>query len=137
MANLYGVNYSKSVAVPPTIIDHAEVNGRSHIAYDEYTLEAVIADADVIYLSKIPSGARVLSIRIISPSLGTTGTVNVGTVDVPDLFATNVAVNGGAVDKVIGSLAKMAKEEQLILTATAATTESTGTIQVAVEFIVA
>lgn len=139
MANLYGVNYTKSeINVPKDIIDHAEVNGRVLSAYDEITLAADLADADVVYLSKIPAGARVKRVTIVSPSLGTTGAVNIGTLNDATAFASAVALSGGAVATDFPSLEKFSTEEQLILTCTAATDAGTGsTIQVSVEFTVA
>lgn len=139
MANLYGANYTKSErTVPVEILPHAEVNGKVHVAYDSITLAGVVANGDVIYMSKIPAGARVLSVKIASPSLGTTGTANVGTLTDATAFGSAVSFNGGAVAKNLPSLEKFTAEEQLVLTFTAATTLGAGlTVQVAVEFIVA
>ena len=138
MANLYGENYTKSnVDVPFTIVDHAEINGRVMSAYDEITLAADLANGDVIYLSKIPAGARVKRVSIVSPDLGTTGALNIGVTGDATAFATAVALTA-AVANDYPSLEKFSAEKQLILTCTAATDVGTGLkIQVSVEFVVA
>lgn len=137
MAALYGVNYTKAnISVPVGIIAKGEVSGTVLVAYDEITLAANLANADTIALCRIPKGARVLRVSIVSPTHGTTGAVNIGTGSSATAFASAVAINGGAVDKSYNSLAVMAQDEILTLTATAATTASTGvTIKVAVEYV--
>ena len=137
MAALYGVNYTKAnISVPVEIIAKGEVSGTVLVAYDQITLAGNLADADKISLCRIPKGARVLRVSIVSPTHGTTGSVNIGTAGSATAFASAVAISGGAVDESYNSLAVMAQDEILTLTATAATDASTGvTIKVAVEYV--
>lgn len=137
MAALYGVNYTKAnINNPVDIIGKGETSGTVLVAYDEITLAAELANADTISLCRIPKGARVLRVSIVSPTLGSTGVVNIGTAGNATAFATAVAVNGGAVNKSYNSLAVMSQDEVLTLTATAATTAGTGKkVQVAVEYV--
>jgi hypothetical protein len=139
MANLYGVNYTKSdIDVPVEIIPHAEVNGKVESAYDEYTFAAEFTNGDVLYMSKIPAGARVKRVSVVCPSLGTTGSCDVGVVGDVTAFKANLALNGGAVAFEGPSLEKFTSESQLILTCDATTDAATGLkIQVSVEFTVA
>lgn len=137
MAALYGVNYTKAnISVPTEILSKGEVSGTVLVSYDEITLAGNLANADTISLCRIPKGARVLRVSIVSPTHGTTGAVNIGTAGSATAFASAVAINGGAVDKSYNSLAVMSQDEILTLTATAATDASTGKkIQVAVEYV--
>ena len=137
MAALYGVNYTKAnISVPTEILSKGEVSGTVLVSYDEITLAGNLANADTISLCRIPKGARVLRVSIVSPTHGTTGAVNIGTAGSATAFASAVAINGGVVNKSYNSLAVMSQDEILTITATAATDSSTGVkIQVAVEYV--
>lgn len=137
MAALYGVNYTKAnISVPTEILSKGEVSGTVLVSYDEITLAGNLANADTISLCRIPKGARVLRVSIVSPTHGTTGAVNIGTAGSATAFASAVAINGGVVNKSFNSLAVMSQDAILTLTATAATDDSTGKkIQVAVEYV--
>lgn len=136
MAASYGVNYTKANrSVPVEIIAKGETSGTVLVAYDEITLAAELANADTISLCRIPKGARVHSVSIVCPTLGATGTVNIGTAGSASAFASAVAVSGGDINKNFISLAVMSQDEILTLTATAATTAGIGKkVQVAVYY---
>lgn len=145
MASLYGVNYTKSeINIPKDKIGKSAVNGDVQVAYDEITLAADLANADTISMCKIPAGARIESISIVSPTLGATGSVDIGNTTSATAYVANVALNGGATNLNTPILAKNVDgngdeiEETLVLTCNAASNAGTGaTIKVAVYFTVA
>jgi hypothetical protein len=59
-------------------IDHGRAHGHEKVAICEYTAAGVIADNDVILLTRIPVDARITSVRFWSDDLGTTGAFNLG-----------------------------------------------------------
>ena len=144
MANLYGSNYTLAyVNVPSEKIEPGEQVGKVKVAYDEYDLDGlgvVIAANDLIYLMKIPAGARVLEAIIDSPSLGTTGIVQLGTAADPDRYIAAADAGGQAVREKMplgadGAFEELTEETQLILKCTEITTEITGIIKVAVFYV--
>ena len=78
MADLYGVNYTKQyVNIPAEKIPAGEQMGRVRVAYDTYTTAGAIG-SDIIYLMKIPKGARVLDVRVKHGAHGNSGTLDIG-----------------------------------------------------------
>ncbi len=126
MAELFGKNATKTdVSVPSELINVNEASGRVRRAYDEYTLDGELALNDTVQFMKIPSGAKIIDARFVSPDLGTTGVFDIGYAsDTNALFGALDAT--GALDaKMLGTVAayelELATEETIILTATTAT----------------
>lgn len=80
MATLLGVNYTKQFDnVPSEKIPAGEQFGDVHVAYDKYTMEAALADGDIIKMMKLPAGAKVIDAIIkTDKSLGATGILDFG-----------------------------------------------------------
>lgn len=79
MATLNGKNYKKVyVDKPSQKADKGEYNGHVKTLYDEITLAGDLGLGDEILLGKLPVGARVLSAVVKSPSLGSTGILDLG-----------------------------------------------------------
>ena len=77
MATLNSVNYAKTQNNQK--IDPAEMNGRMKGMHDSYTLPGVVLAAnDEVNSSFIPEGAIITNAWIKSPSLGTTGILQMG-----------------------------------------------------------
>ena len=80
MAELYGVNYTKSqITNPPVLIHQGEQNGRIKVCYDSY--KGAVALNDTIKLMKLPKGARVLEAVMSHASLGAAGLYKLGVED--------------------------------------------------------
>lgn len=122
-----------------------EMNGhvKSHIEEITFT-QNVIAVNDVIELGKIPRGAKVKTVQVGCPSLGTAGIFNLGyaatekSVVAPTALATGVDVGGQAVNSVLPVFADaLTEEKMLIATLTEATTAANNLkLKVWVEFVV-
>lgn len=79
MATKYGVNATKRAnQAIPDLESQGERNSALKVAYDEYTLTADLAAADIIKMFKLPSGARVHNIVLYFDDLDASG----GTLDV-------------------------------------------------------
>jgi len=144
MANLYGSNYTKAfINVPSEKIEPGEFAGKMKVAYDEYDLDGlgvVLAANDIIYLMKIPAGARILEAIIDSPSLGTTGIVQLGTIADPDRYIASADAGGQAVrarmpEGADGAFEELSVETQLALKCTEISTEITGIVKVSVHYV--
>ncbi len=156
MASKYGVNYkAKFVTVPESKIHQGEQRGRVRLAYDKYDLSvdaATVATTDVIYMQKIPAGARVIDAWLKFGDLGTTGTCDIGwqassaggeTADADGLFA---AVDmKTAADALVGmnSVASppamfhlFTEEVQCVIVFSEATTATTGTIELGILYVI-
>jgi hypothetical protein len=110
MATLNADNYAKTIAVPQEQLPIGDHSGKVRMAYDEITLSAELAVNDLINVcGKIPEGARIVDAMIVSPSLGTTGQLQLGySSDADYLIALHDA--GGAAAKT-----KMASEDGLLV----------------------
>ena len=99
MADLKGANYKLAyVDVPSARIPAGDVSGELKICRDEHTFAAEATTADVIKMAlKVPAGARVIEAGIISPSLGTTGIMALGTATDPDALIAAADAGGQAV----------------------------------------
>lgn len=153
MASLYGVNETLRRSVPSSKIPEGEQAGRLRVAYDTYELVADVASGDVLYLSKIPKGARVIQVLVGTDDLdGSGGTLDIGwaasadgveAAD-PDGFLANIDVataadnfdmlsnKAGPID---GVFKKFASEVQLTVTFDGDTDATSGTISVVVQYV--
>lgn len=79
MANLYGINHTKVYRdVPSSKANVGDYYGRVHAIVDKYTAAGAISNGDVIYLGKIPKGAKVIGGFLSHDDLGSTGTGKLG-----------------------------------------------------------
>jgi len=91
-------------------------------------------------MMKIPAGSRILDAVISSPSLGTTGIVQLGTIADPDRYIASADAGGQAVRAKMpagaaGEFEELAVETQLALKCTEISTEITGIVKVAVYYV--
>jgi hypothetical protein len=132
MADKYGVNYTKQfVNIPSEKIPKGEQYGRVHVAYDEFTVTEAIATADNISMMKLPAGSRVIDAKITFSALSNSGVLLVGTAADPNAYLDAVAVNAEA-----GALVQNSAETQVLITATTATSATSGTIRLAIFYVV-
>lgn len=147
MATLYGVNHTKKYIDNPAekVIAKQEL-GKSRWVYDSVVLAAELAVNDIVKLMKLPKGAKILNAIVKSPSLGTTGILDLGIeangVEAADqdFFVASADAGGQAVQKsahaslAAGTFAELSAETQVVLKCTEASDAGTGkTIEVAVE----
>lgn len=105
MAEFNGNNYGKIYSnVPSEAIGIGEFSGKVKMLFDSFTCEQnVYAINDIVKMgAKLPKGARVLEAVLVSPSLGTTGIMQLGFanngVDVADPDAFIASADAGGAD---------------------------------------
>ncbi len=139
MATVYGVNYTKQfITVPSEKIPKGEQYGRVHTAYDSYVASGAIALNNLVYLMKLPAGARVLACTFKHDDLGSAGAISIGTADDPDAFITNTTVTSAGcvqMEDEAGNLASYSAEEQVIAKANTAT-DAAGSFYVMVQYVI-
>ncbi len=153
MANRYGTNATNITNVPADKAGTGEIGGRVRWIYDELNYTALLANADVIYLGGlIPKGARVLDAILMFSDAGTTGSCNVGWlasadgVEVADADGFMAAVNMNTAADTIkasdnlanapGIFKKFAAPVQPVVTMTAAGDAATGSVKLAICYII-
>ena len=78
MAAYYSTNYTKQyVNVPAEKIPAGEQYGVMRVAYDDYTFAGDVGNADTITFMKLPRGARIIDIHMVTTALDG-GTVYLG-----------------------------------------------------------
>lgn len=150
MANVNGVNYAKTIAVPATKINQGELNGRVKVLKEKYSLSAALTAADVILCPKLPAGALVLDAYIRSGDMGGTGQFSVGYLangtDAADAdgFINNVDAGDAAAFKRVtgdaaetGILKRFASETQVSITVEETTTAISGDVEIVIFFVLA
>lgn len=79
MATKFGVNATKRLSdVPSAKIAVSDQGGRKRVAYDSYTISAILAAGDILKMGKIPAGARILGWKIAVHTVSGAGSVKVG-----------------------------------------------------------
>lgn len=138
MANKYSQEYKKAfVDRPYGAVEASKYNGRLRSIVATYDVVGELATSDDIFLTKLPEGARVLDMRVVSPDWGTTGACNIGWlangVDAADAdgFFAALDCNTAAVDaKLSGAIAgwnkKFAAPTDVVLKPTAVSTAMDG-----------
>lgn len=102
MASTKTANVTLLDADPRLTMEIGTVNGKVRTFQDTGAIAAADfdADGDIIYLAEVPSGAKIVSIRVANDGLeaATAGTVNIGLYNGPSAFtdsaATSYAVDG-------------------------------------------
>ena len=88
MATVYGVNFTKyDQNDPRKMADVAEVGGRMRVQYDTYEADG-LASGSTISMARMPKGARVWNVVLITDDLSGSGTLQVGDSDDPNRFIT-------------------------------------------------
>lgn len=143
MATVYGVNRTKlNTPIGSNVIGTAEVNAKEGIMYDTYEASSLSAN-DVIQLGgKLPDGAMVTSVQLITDDLGTGVTADVGDGHTADRYidgadvATAAAVAefpaAAEIDNVGYKVGTNTDDNQLQVTILGAA--ATGTIKLLVKF---
>ena len=141
MANLYGANYTKAyISNPPVIVDQANFDCKVKCSYDSYSNTAAIADGSIIYLQKLPKGARVIDVILHSTDQGGTAqSLACGFSDDADAFIAAADNSGQAVKAFADAAAAgvgvvLSEEKQVIVTATGLGVATSGKIEVFVEY---
>lgn len=150
MANLNGINYAKTIAVPATKINQGELNGRVKVLKEKYTLSAAVAADDVILCPKLPAGALVLDAYCRIGDMGGTGIFSVGylangvdsadadgfinQIDAGDAAAFT-RVTGNAAET--GILKRFSVETQVAITCEEITVATSGDIELVIFFVLA
>jgi hypothetical protein len=149
MATRLSTAATKAAASPVTKYEASEYKGNVYVAYDEYVLDGtVIGGSDTVRFMKLPNLARVTEVAISYPDLGTTGTGTLGweanSVDSADAdgFMTALDFKTAADTILMSSEANVpgfgkqfSAQTQVTLTMTEATTATTGTIKLAVTYV--
>lgn len=156
MATKYGTNRTLIRATPASLVEQGEQSGHLKVIYDEYVFAGDLAVNDVIQMgSKIPAGARILDVSLDSPDLDTAsaGALTVGwlisddaaqaadddgfltTVDVHTAGKTQL-MSGLLCSNVPGKFKKFASAVQPAIKVSGETDATTGTIRLAIFYIV-
>lgn len=146
-ATLYGTNATKRNQAIPQLIPQGEAGGRVLLAYDEYTLTADLSATDAIKMMKLPAGARVLRATMYTSDLdGSGGTLDVGWeangVDSAEAagFISNADVTSAGIFEMAAAAAglfkKFGAETQVVVTVDGDTDATSGTIKLAVEYVI-
>ena len=93
MAAAYGVNYTKNYPIEAgsssaqSQVPVSEVGGRMRVAYDTYEASSLEADS-TIDMFKLPNGARIWQMVLVTDDLSGSGTLQVGDSSDPNRFIT-------------------------------------------------
>lgn len=154
MATLYATNATLATQNNPTSkVPVGDYGGRVRVCYDKYTLSAAFGASDVLTFGRLPKGAKVLNATVVCPDMGGTGTFDFGhTASVDAAQAASAAAFGDDVDwsgqalaynmgstigfSALGAFKELAGEVDVILTLTGVTATTSGTIHVAVTYVI-
>ena len=100
MATYSSSQYANYTAVPATLVKPNELGGRSRIAYFAVTTSAYASTGDVINLTTLPKGARIVGGRIVWAANAASTTLSVGTTASATRYlgATAVGASAGGAD---------------------------------------
>lgn len=155
MATFYGKNATRLLQdQPKQLADIGETNGRVRMLYDKFDLSAVLATTDKLLMgAKIPKGARIVDVILKSTDMGTGGDFNVGweasedgaeladedgffaAIDV-NAAATKASMVANAAGNLAGLFKKFAAEVQPSITPSESGTATTGTVELAILFVI-
>ena len=84
----YGSNFTKfDQSSPRKMVDVAEWGARMRVQYDTYEADG-LASGSTISMARMPKGARVWNVVLITDDLSGSGTLQVGDSDDPNRFIT-------------------------------------------------
>lgn len=145
MATLNGINYALINSEPSQKVTEGQVTGRTKFWYDEITLSAEVAAADVILFgSSLPENARVIDAGLLSGALGAPGAVNCqvkfGTASDDDAFIAQSSVAAAVKLKMASEAGFLAVQSSSVQPQVTVATASSGAagkkIQVWIEYVV-
>jgi hypothetical protein len=122
------------------------------MCYDKYVLSDTFGASDIITFGRLPSGAKVVDVHVRCPDMGGTGNFKIGhtaSADgaqavVNDAYGTAVDWSGQALSyslsnttgfSATGDFEKLAGEVDVIITCNGVTATTSGTIHVAVFYV--
>lgn len=143
---------SSSAGTIPSLVEQGDYHSKLRCSYDEYTLTADLAANDIIYLMKLPKGARVINLMIDSSDLDaqSAGALTVGWlgngVDSVSAngFMTSIDVHTAGKAQDLGALLfsnqagkfkRFGAETQVTVTISGETDATTGVIKVAILYV--
>jgi len=153
MATVYSIQKTKwEQNTPKTKIKPNEMGGRRRVAYGEYEA-AAIASGTVIEMFNLPNGARIMSGELTYDALDTSSTLSVGhagynnaagtavTLDVDEYKAAAASTTAQSV--VVAATIALGKnsvvdadEDGILITVVTGGATLTGTIMLAIEYVV-
>ena len=77
MANFYGVNITNLDASPAVLPDADDWHGKVRVQHDQYEA-ASLAAGSVVYVARLPAGARVVNWTVKADALGSSVTLKLG-----------------------------------------------------------
>ncbi len=101
MASVKSTNITNLDASPSTLPDAREVSGKLRVFTDTYEASSLAAGSDIT-VARIPTGAKIIDIKVIADALGGSVTLAVGDSTDPDRYITATAMN--TADKVLSLL---------------------------------
>jgi hypothetical protein len=98
MATYSSTQYGNATAVPPALLKPNELGGRHRIAYFSVTTSAYASTGDIINLTIIPKGARIIAgaLRWAANAASTTLTVGTAASAAKYLGSTAVGASAGS-----------------------------------------
>ena len=109
MATVYGVNRTKMLTpIGSNILDQGVNKGNVCFMYDTYEASAAAADTVIEVCDKLPDGAVVTKIDILTDDLGTGVTIDVGDQATADRYADGIDVASAAADTIFPTITEIA-----------------------------
>lgn len=153
MASKYAAAYTNAYQTdPPVMADANKVHGKLRVLYDSYALTADLSLADKIYFGKLPKGARVIDCILAFTALGAgnldvgyeynkTGEAGVLTNDADAFLAAAAVTSAGTVgmieqNNMVGMGYEIEGEADIVVSVQTDTSASSGTIKLAVYYVV-
>lgn len=140
MANFYGVNITNLDASPAVLPDADDWHGKVRVQHDQYEA-ASLAAGSVVYVARLPAGARVVNWTVKADALGSSVTLKLGDTADDDRYLGATAYNTANLAKqtlidglIAGVMYQYAAQTDLIITTAGAT--ANGTIESVVEYVV-
>lgn len=105
MATLYGAQYDNAYNTKPAVLmGPGDKSGDVKRMYFSYAITAASTAADIVKLGKLPKNVRVYDFCLAFPDLGTTGTLEAGWADSPELDSDGVTVEAADADGFMASI---------------------------------
>lgn len=153
MATLYGTNATNATQTQPAVnAPVGDYGGRVRMCYDKYPITAALGASDVLVFGRLPKGAKIVEAKVVCPDMGGTGNFKFGyqTTDSSleasddDAFGTAIDWSGQALAYQLGAtigfsatgqFKELAADVDVIITLNGVTATTSGTIHVAVLYV--
>lgn len=156
MASNFGANYTNIFQTSPSVkVDVTDWHARVRVMFDTFVQPAVaLAIGDLIFMGRLPPGAKIVDACLVCTDFGATGLVDVGyqmadrslsASDVPNGIFSQANINTAAVsvymnDAVAGSFhapaAGLAGDADVVIKVTTATDATGGTLSLQVLYVI-